>query len=314
MKFTRPLLAVAFCLLAGLAQAQTPPPTTTQTPPAGGRGGQRGAQTPEQQAAAAARREAEQNAPRPIDALDSVWTEDLTWMEVRDAIKAGKTTALILTGGVESNGPHLATGKHNFVLKVMGEAIARKLGNALVAPIVTLEPGRPDSARVAPGSVFLSQETYRAVLTDMATSLKGMGFTTVILMGDSGGNQGAMKAVAEALAAKYPEPPQRFIFIPEYYDYSSVQKLIQDSGIPEQIKIGASQGSDGLHEELGIDALMALYDPKTIRLEQRTKAKRDTINGVPLNPLSKTLELGKRIVELRTKLTVDAIAKALAAK
>ena len=315
MKFTRPLLAVAFCLMAGLAQAQTPPPTPpTQTPPAGGRGGQRGAQTPEQQAAAAARREAEQNAPRPIDALDSVWTEDLTWMEVRDAIKAGKTTALILTGGVESNGPHLATGKHNFVLKVMGEAIARKLGNALVAPIVTLEPGRPDSARVAPGSVFLSQETYRAVLTDMATSLKGMGFTTVILMGDSGGNQGAMKAVAEALAAKYPEPPQRFIFIPEYYDYSSVQKLIQDSGIPEQIKIGASQGSDGLHEELGIDALMALYDPKTIRLEQRTKAKRDTINGVPLNPLSKTLELGKRIVELRTKLTVDAIAKALAAK
>ena len=315
MKFSTRLLAAAFCLTAGLAQAQTPPPTTpTQTPPATGRGGQRGAQTPEQQAAAAARREAEQNAPRPIDALDSVWTEDLTWMEVRDAIKAGKTTALILTGGVESNGPHLATGKHNFVLKVMGEAIARKLGNALVAPIVTLEPGRPDSARVAPGSVFLSQETYRAVLTDMATSLKGMGFTTVILMGDSGGNQGAMKAVAEALAAKYPEPPQRFIFIPEYYDYSSVQKMIQESGIPEQIKIGASQGSDGLHEELGIDALMALYDPKTIRLEQRTKAKRDTINGVPLNPLSKTLELGRKIVELRTKLTVDAIAKALAAK
>ena len=317
MKLPRHLLAAAFCLIAGLAHAQTPPPSTAQNPPQtppAGRGGQRGAQTPEQQAAAAARREAEQNAPRPIDALDSVWTEDLTWMEVRDAIKAGKTTALILTGGVESNGPHLATGKHNFVLKVMGEAIARKLGNALVAPIVTLEPGRPDSARVAPGSVFLSQETYRAVLTDMATSLKGMGFTTVILMGDSGGNQGAMKAVAEALAAKYPEPPQRFIFIPEYYDYSSVQKMIQESGIPEQIKIGASQGSDGLHEELGIDALMALYDPKTIRLEQRTKAKRDTINGVPLNPLSKTLELGKKIVELRTKLTVDAIAKALAAK
>src|SRR4029450_7091462 len=122
--------------------------------------GQRPAMTPEQQAEAARRREAAQNAPRPIDAVDSVWTEDLTWMEVRDAIKAGKTTGLILTGGVESNGPHLATGKHNFVLKVMGEAIARKLGNALVAPIVTLEPGRPDSDRVAPGSVLLSAATY----------------------------------------------------------------------------------------------------------------------------------------------------------
>src|SRR6187402_2099786 len=187
---------------------------------------QRAQLTPEQQAEAAKRREAEMNAPRPIAAVDSVWTEDLTWMEVRDAIKAGKTTGLILTGGVESNGPHLATGKHNFVLKVMGEAIARKLGNALVAPILTLEPGRPDGERVAPGSVVLSAATYRAVLTDMANSLRGMGFTTVILMGDSGGNQGAMKAVAEALTTKYPDAPQRFIFIPEYYDYSSVQKLI----------------------------------------------------------------------------------------
>jgi creatinine amidohydrolase len=273
---------------------------------------QRPPMTPEQQAEAAKWREAEMNAPRPIAALDSVWTEELTWMEVRDAIKAGKTTGLILTGGVESNGPHLATGKHNYVLKVMGEAIARRLGNALVAPILTLEPGRPDGDRVAPGSVVLSAATYRAVLTDMATSLKGMGFTTVILMGDSGGNQTPMKEVAAALDEKYKGSGTRFYFIPEYYDYSSVQKLIKDSGIAEQIDIGASQGSDRIHEEYSIDALMALYDPKTIRIEERTKANRATINGVSLLPMSKTLEMGRRIVELRTTITVDAINKARA--
>ena len=299
------LMVLAVCFIASTASAQ---------PPGAAGGGQRPQQTPEQRAAAEARRQAEMNAPRPIDALDSVWIEELTWMEVRDAIKSGKTTGLILTGGVESNGPHLATGKHNFVLKVMGEAIARKLGNALVAPILTLEPGRPDGERVAPGSVVLSQATYRAVLTDMAESLRGMGFTSVILMGDSGGNQGAMKEVAAALNAKYNGTPARFYFIPEYYDYSSVQKLIQDSGIPEQIKIGASNGSDGIHEEYGIDALMALYDPQTIRIEQRKKANRATINGVSLLPVEKTLEMGKKIVELRTKLTVEAIAKAMASK
>jgi creatinine amidohydrolase len=272
---------------------------------------QRAQLTPEQQAEAAKRREAEMNAPRPIAAYDSVWTEDLTWMEVRDAIKGGKTTGLILTGGVESNGPHLATGKHNFVLKVMGEAIARKLGNALVAPILTLEPGRPDGERVAPGSVVLSAATYRAVLTDMAMSLKGMGFTRVILMGDSGGNQGAMKEVAATLDEKFKASGTRFYFIPEYYDYSSVQKLIRGSGIPEQIEIGASQGSDKIHEEYGIDALMALYDPKSIRIDERTKANRATINGVSLLPMSKTLEMGKKIVELRAKITVDAINKAM---
>lgn len=291
-------VAVAVCLFTIGVSAQTPRP---QRPP----------MTPEQQAEAAKRREAEMAAPRPIDALDSVWTEELTWMEVRDAIKAGKTTALILTGGVESNGPYLATGKHNFILKVMGDSIARKLGNALVAPIVTLEPGRPDGERVAPGSVFLSQATYRAVLTDMATSLKGMGFTNVILMGDSGGNQTPMKEVAAALDEKYKAAGARFHFIPEYYDYTSVQKMLQSSGIAEQIEIGASQGSDRIHDEYGIDALMALYDPKSIRIDERIKANKTTINGVSLLPMSKTLEMGKKIVELRTKLTVDAIHKAM---
>ena len=56
---------------------------------------------------------------------------------------------------------------------------------------------------------------------------------------------------------------------------------------------------------------MALYDPKTIRIDERTKANRATINGVSLLPMSKTLEMGKKIVELRTKLTVDAIGKAM---
>ncbi len=72
----------------------------------------------------------------------------------------------------------------------------------------------------------------------------------------------------------------------------------------------ASPGSDQIHEECGINALMALYDPRTIRIDERTKANRATINGVGLLPMSKTLEMAKKIVELRAKLTVDAINKA----
>lgn len=293
---------VATMMLAALAAVVT----LAEAQPAG-----RPPMTPEQMKAAAARREAEMKAPRPIEALDSVWMEQLTWMEVRDAIAGGKTTALILTGGVESNGPHLATGKHNYVLQVVGEAIARKLGNALVAPIVTLEPGRPDGERVAPGSVFLSRDTYKAVLTDMAMSLRGMGFTNVILMGDSGGNQAPMKEVAAELTAKMAGGATRFHYIPEYYDYESVQRFIRAQGINEGIEFGASYGTDGLHEELGIDAIMMVYDPETVRIEQRVKANRATINGVSLLPVEKTVELGRQIIELRASNTVAAIRKAL---
>ena len=141
--------------------------------------------------------------PRPIDMHDSVWIEDLTMLEVRDLIKGGKTTALILTGGIEENGPYLTTGKHNNVLKATGESIARSLGNALVAPIVTLEPGNPMRPNISPGTIVLSQATFQAVLTDMANSLKSQGFTNVVMIGDSGGNLNAMKEVAQTLTTAW---------------------------------------------------------------------------------------------------------------
>ena len=39
--------------------------------------------------------------PRPIDVVDTVFIEELTWMEVRDAIRGGKTTVVVASGGIE---------------------------------------------------------------------------------------------------------------------------------------------------------------------------------------------------------------------
>ena len=36
------------------------------------------------------------NGARPIDAVDTVFIEDMTWMEVRDAMKAGKDVPALL--------------------------------------------------------------------------------------------------------------------------------------------------------------------------------------------------------------------------
>ena len=84
--------------------------------------------------------------PRPIAAVDNIWIEQLTMLEIRDLLREGTTTALILTGGIEENGPYLTTGKPNHALKVMGESISRRPGSALAAPIVRVEPGHPGPA------------------------------------------------------------------------------------------------------------------------------------------------------------------------
>ena len=266
--------------------------------------------TAEEMAQRAAERRAELDAAvRPIEALESVWLEELTWMEIRDAIRAGHTTALIVTGGVESNGPYLASGKHNYSNQLMAESVARELGNTLIAPLVTLEPGRPDGpVTVGNTGPMVSQDTYVSWLVDMGDSLRGMGFTEIYYLGDSGGNQRGQQAAADALNARYGGSPAVFHHVPEFYNHEEVRRWIQeDLGIPEELEYGASRGSSGIHDELSITSVMSVLDPTTIRFEQRVDEGLAHINGIDIEPLAQTQDLGRQVIEYRTQITVDAI-------
>lgn len=145
------------------------------------------------------------NMPRPIDALESVFLEELTWLEVRDAMRSGKTTVIVASGGVEMNGPYLALGKHNY--------------------------------------------------------------------------------------------------IPEYYDYPGLTKWLETQGIREI--------DEGHHDDYGITAIMMTVDPATVRMQQRIARGKFSINGVPLAPADKTIEMGLKAVDYRATITVNAIRKAL---
>ncbi len=275
----------------------------------GGRGASgRGAPTPEQIAA----REAKANKPRTIDGINTVWLEELTQPEFRDKIKDGYTTVLIMTGGVEDNDGNLAMNKHNVNIKLLGEMIAKKMGKTLVAPLVTLEPGNAGTnVQIGRAGPMLSQATYTAVLYDMGNFLRSAGFTEIYYMGDSGGNGRGMQAAADSLTKVYADSPVRVSFkhIPEYYNHTSVvQPYIQNElKIAEGIKIGASTGTSGLHEELGIDATMALADPQSIRFEQRKKAGEAEINGVKFQSLKWLQDLGRKVADVRVTATVNAV-------
>lgn len=245
--------------------------------------------------------------PRPIDAADNVWMEELTMLEIRDLLKEGTHTALILTGGIEENGPYLTTGKHNHVLKVMGESIARRLGNTLVAPIVTIEPGNPERAS-SPGGIRLSQSTFQAVLRDMATSLKAQGFKNIFLLGDSGGNTRGMAAAADWLAGSWRRDDVVIAHIPEYYNYSDVHAFQRDVlGVDEDPRL------EGLHDDYYITSIIMNDNPEYVRLEERLRAGKASINGIELAPVEKTMEHGRRLIEFRTDVTVEAIRRAMAA-
>lgn len=242
---------------------------------------------------------------RPIAMADNVWIEELTMPEVRDLLADGWRTALILTGGIEENGPYLTTGKHNHVLRVMGESIAREFGQTLVAPIVTIEPGTPERAS-SPGGIRYSQETYRAVLRDYAVSLKAQGFDQIFMMGDSGGNLRGMQEVADALRTEWAGEGVVIAHIPEYYNYQDVLAYQRDElGIDEDPRL------EGLHDDYYITTIIMNDDPEFVRLAQRIDAGMASINGISILPIDEALAHGKKLIEFRTEATIAAMRAAI---
>jgi len=246
---------------------------------------------------------------RPIAMPDNLWMSELTILEMRDLVRVyGYKTALIMNGTMEANGPYLTTGKHNHVLKVTGEAIARTLGKTLLAPLVMLDAGNPANT-TQPGRLVLSAATLTAVLKDMATSLKSQGFTELLLIGDSGSNQTMLRTVAADLSKEWAGQGVMIAHIPEYYNYGDVLKYQNEVlGIKE-----LNKDLDGYHDDYYISSLIMNDNPRHVRYDERVKVGLDHINSVPL-VLNQALDAGKKIAQFRADVTVAAVKNIRAAQ
>ena len=152
----------------------------------------------------------------------NVFVAEMTWPEVAEALRQGKRAVIVPTGGVEQGGPHLVTGKHNYIVRRTAAAVARGLGDALVAPVVVYVPegsiDPPQGHMAFPGTVSLPAPVFQAVLEYIARSFKAHGFTEVLLMGDSGGNQRSQQAVADKLNWEWASTGVRVLHVSDYYD------------------------------------------------------------------------------------------------
>jgi creatinine amidohydrolase len=260
------------------------------------------------------------DAPRPIEAGDSLWAEELTSMEIRDLIRTGTTTIIISTGGVEQNGPYVAGGKHNYVLQTVLPYIARSIGKALIAPIVKFVPEgniepKPSGHMQYAGTISLESATFEALLTDICRSYKTHGFVDIILLGDSGGSQTGMKRVADALNRRWSGEKARVHFLREYYfedraSYDYLKKLgitqIDKTPPPGEAEDRRTDWRNGIHDDIYYEAQIAVQDPKLIRMEQRIKAGLFNLHGVELAPIERTVEIGRKLAVYRAEITARA--------
>lgn len=254
----------------------------------------------------------ESKEPRPIPARSEVWIDRMTFMEVRDAIAAGKTTVIVPAGSVEQNGPYSVNGKSEFIMARDAENIARRLGNALITPVVWFAPGLNPAATGEeapwPGDIPVRNETYKAVFKDIATALKMQGFKDIVTIGDNGGNERPLAEVATELNQAWgASSPTRVHHIAEHYaQHGVIDKLLPSWGVKVE--------SEGIHDSYRVEATLAAIDLENVRLEERISAGKTTINGQSIVPVIDLVSNGRKMEEVKTLATVAAIRKATAAR
>jgi creatinine amidohydrolase len=128
-----------------------------------------------------------------------VMLERMTWPDVRAALDAGRTTVVVACGAVEQHGPHLPLfmdAEHGTRIAV---EVARRLGNALVAP--TVRVGCSDHHMTFPGTLSLRASTFEAVCHDYCTSLARHGFRHLCFVPTHGGNFAPLVEMLDRLRA-----------------------------------------------------------------------------------------------------------------
>ena len=174
--------------------------------------------------------------------------EMMTWPEVKAALAAGKTTALVYTGGTEQRGPQNVNGGHNLMARETVKAIALRLGNAIAMPVLTYTPNNasPDLT----GTIGLTNEILAAILERITEQSIATGFKNVILMGDHGGGQpDVYRDVAKKLDAKYAPKGLHVFYCDEVYKkrQDDFYKWLADHGYPDSLHGGIADTSEMLY-------------------------------------------------------------------
>jgi creatinine amidohydrolase len=238
-----------------------------------------------------------------------VFIDDLTWTELRDDIAAGKTTIIVPIGATEQNGPWMALGKHNVRAKALSEKIARALGNALVAPVISYVPegqvDPPTQHMKFPGTITVPDAAFEKTLEYAARSFKRAGFRDIVFLGDHGGYQKSEIAVAARLNREWRAQGTRVHAIEEYY------RATQTAYVQMLKRRGYSDEEIGSHAGLADTALTLALAPDLVRTDRlASAAKPSAAQGVYGDPRRATAELGQIGVDIIIAQTVEAIRKA----
>jgi len=239
--------------------------------------------------------------------------ELLTWPEIYKAIhEQGKTTAILFNGGTEQRGPQGVTGAHNFIAHSTADEIARKLGNALVAPVIPYSINRANPN--LPGTIGISGPVFAQINEEVTEQLIANGFKNVVLIGDHGGGQKELKEVAAKLDAKYAPQGIRVVYSDGPYTQANQEFFawLDKNGYPPSEHAGIPDTSELLYLEGNQHWIRkellptALGDAPRKAGEARDPNAKRINNGIGGDARRSSFALGKRFIDLKV---ADGVAQ-----
>jgi creatinine amidohydrolase len=180
----------------------------------------------------------------------------MTWPEVTSELAAGRDTVVIAFGATEQHGPHMPLATDALLGDHMARAVAEEM-NAFLAPTVRI--GCSEHHLEFPGTLSISQDTFRALVGDIVRSLEHGGFRKVVLLPTHGGNFAPLAAAAQDLEGT------TTIEVRALTDLGALFALAQ-LGADE---FGVPLGDGGLHAgEWETSMLMAIH-PELVHEDRR---------------------------------------------
>jgi creatinine amidohydrolase len=191
---------------------------------------------------------------RTVNVKEIVELELLTHSEVYEKIhNEGKTSVLLVTGGTEERGPHNVLGGHTIMSRHRAIAIANKLGNALVAPVLPIAvaaTGVAEGTRT-PGGYQVPADVFKGIQAGMIESIAFSGFKDIYVMGDHGGGQAQIKEAVEEADKKLSPNGVHVYYINDFYQktHDDVDMYMYEHKLPIGGHGAMMETSEMLYEE-----------------------------------------------------------------
>jgi creatinine amidohydrolase/Fe(II)-dependent formamide hydrolase-like protein len=225
---------------------------------------------------------------------------DMTWIEVRDAISAGLRTAIVPSGGLEQNGPHMVIAKHDYIVRWAARRIAAELGDALVAPVISYVPqgdyDPPTGNMQWPGTLGVPPAVFAGVLEGVARSLKSAGFQTICFIADHGPSIAPQAEVAAKLTKEWGEAP-RVLAIDSYYADAAETAYLRGQG--------ETDATIGEHATIADTSELMAVHPDGVDLSRLTSGSPG--QGVVGDPRRSTIARGDAMMALKVQAAVAQI-------